>query len=112
MDVYAHMNRINTEEIGMKEKIKHPVRMLTLVAVAGAFIGLTGCATTGQLEEHQTKIAADIASAKADATAAKAEAAAASAKANEAVDIANEANKRSKDNKEEINRAFHKRMYK
>ena len=35
----------------MKETTKRPVRMLTLAAMAGAFIGLTGCATTGQLEE-------------------------------------------------------------
>ncbi|MBA3755128.1 MAG: hypothetical protein H0X02_02360 [Nitrosomonas sp.] len=96
----------------MKEKIKHPVRMLTLVVIAGAFIGLTGCATTGQIEEHQTKIAADIASAKADAAAAKAEAAAASAKANEAVSIANEANGRSKETESKIDRMFKKAMYK
>ena len=49
----------------MREKIQHPVRMLTLAAIAGAFIGLTGCATTGQLEEHH-KIRNSIIQAEAD----------------------------------------------
>ena len=40
----------------MKEKIKHPVRMLTVAVIAGASIGLTGCASTGQFEELQTKV--------------------------------------------------------
>jgi len=96
----------------MKEKIKHPVRMLTLAAIAGAFIGLTGCATTGQLEEHQAKVNADIAAAKSDAAAARAEAAAASAKANDAVRIADEANRRSMDTESKIDRMFKKAMHK
>ena len=107
--MFMRIERINTEEIGMKEKIKHSIRM---VAIAGAFIGLTGCATTGQLEEHQAKVAADITSAKNDAAAAKAEAAAASAKANDAVRIADEANRRSMDTEAKIDRMFKKAMHK
>lgn len=102
------LNRINTEEIGMKEKIKHPVRVLTLAVITGAFIGLTGCASTGQLEELQTKVNAVAA----DAAAAKAEAAAASAKANDAIRIADEANKRSMETESKIDRMFKKAMHK
>ncbi len=96
----------------MKEKIQHPVRMLTLAAIAGAFIGLTGCATTGQLEELQNKVNADIAAAKADAAAAKSEAAAANAKAGDALRIADEANRRSRDTESKIDRMFKKAMHK
>lgn len=92
----------------MKEKIKHPVRMFTLAAMASAFIGLTGCATTGQLEELQTKVNAVAA----DAAAAKAEAAAANAKASDAIRIADEANRRSMDTESKIDRMFKKAMHK
>ncbi|SFD89964.1 Lpp/OprI family alanine-zipper lipoprotein [Nitrosomonas sp. Nm166] len=96
----------------MKEKNKHPVRMLTLVVVAGTCIGLTGCATTGQFEELQNKINAVAA----DAAAAKAEAAAANAKANDAVRIADEANRRSEktesETKSRLDNMFKKSMYK
>ncbi|TXI18428.1 MAG: hypothetical protein E6Q62_06685 [Nitrosomonas sp.] len=92
----------------MKEKIKHPVRVLTLAAITGAFIGLTGCATTAQFDELQAKVNA----AAADASAAKAEAAAASAKANDAVRIADEANRRSMDTESKIDRMFKKAMHK
>ncbi len=89
----------------MREKIQHPVRVLTLAVIAGAFIGLTGCATTGQLEEHQNKVSADIAAAKAAADAAN-------AKANDAVRIAEEANRRSMDTESKIDRMFKKAMHK
>ncbi len=107
-----HIEKINSEEIGMKEKIKHPVRMLTLAAIAGAFIGLTGCATTSQVEELQNKVNADIAAVRADAAAAKSEAHAANAKANDAVRIADEANRRSLDTEAKIDRMFKKAMHK
>lgn len=92
----------------MTKKIKHPVRVLTVAALAGAFIGLTGCATTGQFDELQNKINA----AAADAAAAKSEAAAASAKANDAMRIADEANRRSMETESKIDRMFKKAMYK
>ncbi len=92
----------------MKEKNKHPVRMLTLSVMAGVYIGLAGCATTGQFEELQNKINAVAA----DAAAAKAEAAAASAKANDAVRIADEANRRSMETESKIDRMFKKAMHK
>ncbi|OQW41707.1 MAG: hypothetical protein A4S08_02365 [Proteobacteria bacterium SG_bin4] len=96
----------------MKGKIQHPVRKLTLAVVAGAFIGLTGCATTAQLEELQNKVNADIASVKADAAAARQAADAANARANEAVRIAEDANRRSMDTAEKIDRIFKKAMHK
>jgi|CXWL01.1.fsa_nt_gi murein lipoprotein len=96
----------------MKEKIKNPVRMLTLAAIAGAFIGLTGCATTTQLEELQTRVNSDIAAVRAEASSAKAEAAAANAKANDAIRIADEANRRSMDTESKINNMFNKAMHK
>lgn len=92
----------------MNKKIKHPVRMLTLAAVAGSFIGLTGCATTTQFEELEAKVNAVAA----DAAAAKAEAAAANAKANDAVRIADEANRRSMETESKIDRMFKKAMHK
>lgn len=96
----------------MRKRIQHPVRMLTLAAIASAFIGLTGCATTGQLEEHQNKVDADIAAVKADAAAAKAAADAANAKANDALRVADEANRRSMDTESKIDRMFKKAMHK
>lgn len=92
----------------MKENIKHPVRMLTLAALASAFVGLSGCATTGQVEELQTKINAVAA----DAAAAKSAADAANAKADSAVRVAEEANKRSIDTETKIDRMFKKAMHK
>ena len=96
----------------MKGKIQHPVRKLTVAVIAGAFIGLTGCATTGQLQELEDRLKGDIAAAKADAAAAKADAASANAKANEALSIANEANQRSMNTESKIDRMFKKAMHK
>ncbi|MDP1559432.1 MAG: Lpp/OprI family alanine-zipper lipoprotein [Nitrosomonas sp.] len=92
----------------MNEKIKRQLRILTLAASVGVFAGLSGCATTGQVEGLQTQIDA-VAS---EAASAKAEAAAANAKANEAINIANEANRRSIDTETKVNRAFDKAMHK
>lgn len=92
----------------MTKKIKHPVRMLTVVVLASAVVGLTGCATTDQFEESHNKINAVAA----DAAAAKSEAAAANAKANDAVRIADEANRRSKETEAKIDNMFKKAMYK
>lgn len=96
----------------MKGRIQHPVRKLTVAVIAGAFIGLTGCATTGQLQELEDRLKGDIAAAKADAAAAKADAASANAKANEALSIANEANQRSMNTESKIDRMFKKAMHK
>ncbi len=92
----------------MKDSFKHPVRTLTVVALASSLIGLTGCATTAQFEELQNKVNAVAA----DASAAKAEAAAANAKANDAVRIADEANRRSMETESKIDRMFKKAMHK
>lgn len=89
----------------MKGRIQHPVRKLMLAVIVGAFVGLTGCASTGQLQELEDRLKGDIAAAKADA-------AAASAKANEALGVANEANRRSMDTESKIDRMFKKAMHK
>lgn len=99
----------------MKEKNKHPVRMLTLALATVPCIGLTSCATTGQHEELQTRIdtvVADAAAAKAEASAATANANEAISTANEAISIANEANSRSMETESKIDRMFKKAMYK
>lgn len=89
----------------MKGRIQHPGRKLALAIIVGAFVGLTGCASTGQLQELEDRLKGDIAAAKADA-------AAASAKANEALSVANEANRRSMDTESKIDRMFKKAMHK
>jgi murein lipoprotein len=89
----------------MKGRIQHPGRKLALAVIVGAFVGLTGCASTGQLQELEDRLKGDIAAAKADA-------AAASAKANEALGVANEANRRSMDTESKIDRMFKKAMHK
>ncbi len=85
------------------------------VAALGAAVALSGCATTGQLEE----VKAQLNAVQADANAAKSEAGAARTTANEAKDIANralntanEANARSIETETKIDRMFKRSMYK
>ncbi|SEN54138.1 Lpp/OprI family alanine-zipper lipoprotein [Nitrosomonas marina] len=87
-------------------------RTLALVVTAGAFIGVTGCATTGDLDSTRADLQTQIDRLSADVAAAKSDAAAANAKANDAVNIANEANRRSMDTAEKIDRMFKKSMQK
>ncbi|GJL74316.1 MAG TPA: Lpp/OprI family alanine-zipper lipoprotein [Nitrosomonas sp.] len=87
-------------------------RTLALIVTTGAFIGLTGCATTGDLDSTRGDLQAQIDRLSADVSATKSEAAAANAKANDAVNIANEANRRSMDTAEKIDRMFRKTMQK
>lgn len=113
----------------MNEKIKRQFSVLTLVALTGAFLGLSGCATTGQFDDLQRQInavAADASAAKAlaaatksEAAATKSEAASANARANEAINAANsaintakEANARSIETETKIDRMFKKAMHK
>ena len=96
----------------MKGKIQHPVRKLTMAVIAGAFIGLTGCATTGQLQELEDRLKGDIAAAKADAAAAKSDAAAARADAAAANNTANQALGAANDANSKIDRMFKKAMHK
>lgn len=85
------------------------------VAALSASVALSGCATTGALEEVKSQLNA----VRADADAAKAEAASARATANEAKDIANralstanEANARSMETETKIDRMFKRAMHK
>ena len=51
----------------INEKIKRQFSVLTLVALTGVFLGLSGCATTGQFDDLQRQIngvAADASAAK------------------------------------------------
>lgn len=106
----------------INEKIKRQFSVLTLVALTGVFLGLSGCATTGQFDDLQRQInavAADASAAKALAVANKAEAASANARANEAINAANsaintakEANARSIETETKIDRMFKKAMHK
>ena len=93
----------------MKQDIK---RTLALVVTMGAIIGLTGCATTGDLDSARTDLQSQIDRLSSDVAAAKSDAAAANAKANDAINIANEANRRSMDTEEKIDRMFRKTMQK
>ena len=95
----------------MNEKMKY----VFTVAALSASVALSGCATTGQLEQLQHELNA----VKADANEAKVSAARATTTANEAKDIANralntanEANARSIETETKIDRAFKQRMYK
>ncbi len=92
----------------MNKRIKRQLRLLTIAAATGAFIGLSGCASTGDLDKLQPQINA----AAADAASAKAEAASASAKADQAFNTAMEANQRSKDTEAKIDNMFKKAMHK
>ena len=83
-------------------------RMLSLAVIVGAFVGLSGCASTSTTDDLQSQINAI----KADVAAAKADAAAANAKASEAVSIADQANRRSVDTETKIDRMFKKTMQK
>ncbi|MGB7933293.1 MAG: Lpp/OprI family alanine-zipper lipoprotein [Gammaproteobacteria bacterium] len=83
-------------------------RMLILVAVAGVYAGLTGCATTGDLdalkaEVNQNKL--DIATANKNASDAK-------SMAQEAITTANQANSTAEDTASKLDRMFKKSMYK
>ena len=105
------INQINSKDPKMNEKMKY----VFTVAAISASVALSGCATTGQLEELRSQVNA----VRADADAAKADAAAARATANEAKDIANralstanEANARSIETETKIDRMFKRAMHK
>lgn len=93
-------------------------RKIVLAVVAGAFIGLSGCATTEQVNNLQAQIdslksmQADVQAARAAADAVSAKADDAIATANAAASVANEANRRSIDTEAKIDRMFKKAMHK
>jgi len=92
----------------MKTRIKRITHMLSLAVIIGAFVGLSGCASTGATDSLQTQIDAM----KVSVSEARSDAAAATARANEAVTIADEANRRSVETEIKIDRMFKKAMHK
>jgi murein lipoprotein len=92
----------------MKESVMSRSRVLVLVAVAGVFAGLSGCATTGDLDALKSQVSqntADIATANSNAASAK-------ATAQEAMTTANEAKSTADDTASKLDRMFKKSMYK
>ena len=94
------------------------IRKIGLMALVGALIGLSGCATTDQVDNLQAQIDS-LKSMKADVAAASSEAASVSAKADDAIEtsniavgVANEANRRSIETESKIDRMFKKAMHK
>jgi murein lipoprotein len=92
----------------MKESVKNRSRLLALVAVAGVYAGLAGCATTGDLDALKSEVNQN----KADIAAANKNAADAKAMAQEAMTTANEAKTSADDTATKIDRMFKKSMYK
>ena len=95
--------------------ITNRTRMLALVTIAGIYAGITGCATSGDLDALRSQVnaaAADAKSAKAEAAAASSQAAEAKAIAQDAMATANEAKATSAETETKIDRMFKKAMYK
>jgi len=92
----------------MKESLMNRSRVLAIVAIAGVYAGLTGCATNGDIEALRTEINQNK---QATASAAK-DAADAKAMAQNAVTTANAAKATSDDTASKLDRMFKKAMYK
>ena len=84
------------------------MQKLALISLLAGVVGLTGCATTGDLDKLRTRVDA----ASAEASAAKAESAEAKAMAAQALSTANEAKATSDDTEMKIDRMFKKAMHK
>jgi murein lipoprotein len=92
----------------MKESIVNRSRVVALIAVAGVYAGLAGCASTGDLDKLKAEVnqnRADIATANKSADDAK-------AMAQEALNTANEAKSTADDTASKLDRMFKKSMYK
>jgi murein lipoprotein len=87
---------------------KYRLSMPVIAAVLVASAGMSGCATTQQITDLQTRVDAVAA----DAQAAKADAAEAKAMAQKAMDTANDAKATSEATDAKIDRMFKKAMYK
>jgi murein lipoprotein len=95
--------------------ITNRTRVLTMIAVAGIYAGVTGCASTGDLDTLRSQVnaaAADAQSAKTEAAAASRQAMEAKALAQDAMTTANEAKATSEETETKIDRMFKKAMYK
>ena len=87
---------------------KTHIRKFAVISLAAAYVGLSGCATTGDLDA----LKADVSAASAEASAARAEAAEAKALAAQANATANEAKATSEETETKIDRMFKKAMHK
>jgi murein lipoprotein len=92
----------------MKQNTTSRPRVLALIAMAAIYTGVTGCATTGDLD----KLRSDVDAANAQSAAASQDAAEAKVMAQEALNTANEANATSMETETKIDRMFKKAMYK
>ena len=92
----------------MKESFMNRSRVLALLAVAGVYAGLSGCASTGDLDALKSEVNQN----KADIAAANQTASDAKAMAQEALDTANEAKSTADDTASKLDRVFKKSMYK
>ena len=92
----------------MKESFMNRSRVLALLAVAGVYAGLSGCASTGDLDALKSEVSQN----KADIAAANQTASDAKAMAQEALDTANEAKSTADDTASKLDRVFKKSMYK
>lgn len=90
-------------------------KIVSMLVVVGACVGLSACATTGELDTLKSRVDAlesNVATAQSDAAAARATSNDAVNIANQAMDRANEANARSIDTETKIDRMFKRSMYK
>jgi murein lipoprotein len=99
----------------MKGTTQTKPRLLALAAASVLAAGLSGCATTSDLNNLEDRVSAAEAAAnaaKADAAAARQEAADAKALAGQAMSTANEAKASADASEAKIDRMFKKAMYK
>lgn len=90
-------------------------RMVSMLALVGACVGLSACATTGDVDALRSRVDAlesNVSAVQSDAAAARATANDAVNIANQAMDKANEANARSIDTETKIDRMFKRAMHK
>lgn len=87
---------------------KLPAALFMITALAG----VTGCATTSDLDALRSELKADVQKANDTASRAASDAAAARADAAEAKSMAEQANSTAAETSEKLDRAFKKSMYK
>ena len=90
-------------------------KMVSIAALVGACVGLSACATTGDIDALRLRVdtlESNVSAAQSDAATARATANDAVNIANQAMDRANEANARSIDTETKIDRMFKRSMYK
>jgi murein lipoprotein len=113
--VAVSRQNIHPKENAMNGTSDVKSRLLALAAASVLIGGLSGCATTSELNSLKDQVSAAQAtadSAQAEAAAARQEAADARALAEQAMDTANEAKASADESEAKIDRMFKKAMYK